>query len=142
VDNGLYPAKGKRNLKMDFKEGQAIYLQIAEHVCEKILLKELLQGSKIISIRDMAVQIEVNPNTVQRAYDFLQQNEIITNKRGIGYFVSEQAIEKARAVRKDQFIESELVTFFRSMYLLDIPIAEIELRYKKYIDQNFKDKNA
>ncbi len=127
---------------MNFKEGQAIYLQIAEHVCERILLKEWQQGSKIISIRDMAVFIEVNPNTVQRAYDFLQQHEIIVNKRGIGYFVGDQAIEKAKAIRKDQFLENELAAFFRGMYLLDIPIEEVELRYKKYIDQNFKKKDS
>jgi GntR family transcriptional regulator len=126
---------------MDFKEGQAIYLQIAEHVCERILLKDWQQGNKIISIREMAVLIEVNPNTVQRAYDFLQQNEIIINKRGIGYFVSDQGIEKAQAVRREQFMQSELTTLFRSMYLLDIPMEELEMRYKKYIDQNFKDKN-
>ena len=69
---------------MDFRENPAIYIQIAEYVCEQILLKKWNLGDKIISIRDLAINMEVNPNTVQRAYDFLQQREIITNKRGIG----------------------------------------------------------
>src|SRR5438309_1619566 len=74
---------------MEFRDKQAIYLQIAEYVCEQILLNKWPLGEKFLSIRDMAVAMEVNPNTVQRAYDFLQQREIVTNKRGIGYFVKE-----------------------------------------------------
>jgi GntR family transcriptional regulator len=125
---------------MDFREGQAIYLQIVEYACEQILLKQWLLGNKIISIRDLAVAIEVNPNTVQRAYDFLQQREIITNKRGVGYFVDENAMEKVIAFRKEQFIENELSVFFRNMYLLNISTEEIKVRYEKFVDQNFKEK--
>ena len=125
---------------MDFREGQAIYLQIVEYVCEQILLKQWLPGNKIISIRDLAVAMEVNPNTVQRAYDFLQQREIITNKRGVGYFVDENAMEKVVVFRKEQFIENELALFFRNMYLLNISTEEIKARYEKFIEQNFKDK--
>jgi GntR family transcriptional regulator len=125
---------------MEFREGQAIYLQIAEYVCEQILLKQWHLGSKIISIRELAVTIEVNPNTVQRAYDFLQQREIIVNKRGVGYFIDEHAIERVIAFRKEQFFENEIGVFFRSMYLLNISTEEIKARYEKFIDENFKNK--
>jgi DNA-binding transcriptional regulator YhcF (GntR family) len=125
---------------MDFREGQAIYLQIAEYVCEQILLKQWQLGNKIISIRDLAVAMEVNPNTVQRAYDFLQQREIIINKRGVGYFIEENAIERVIAFRKEQFIENELPVFFRNMYLLNIPVDEIKERYEQFIEQHFKHK--
>jgi len=125
---------------MDFREGRPIYLQIAEYVCEQILLKQWQLGNKIISIRDLAVQIEVNPNTVQRAYDFLQQREIITNKRGVGYFIEDEAIERVIAFRKEQFIENELSVFFRNMYLLNIPMEDIKALYEKFIEQNFKEK--
>jgi GntR family transcriptional regulator len=125
---------------MDFRDGQAIYLQIVEYACEQILLKEWVPGNKIISIRDLAVSMEVNPNTVQRAYDFLQQREIITNKRGVGYFVEETAVEKVVTYRKEQFIENELPVLFRNMYLLNMPIEEIKSRYEEFIEQNFKEK--
>lgn len=126
---------------MDFREGQAIYLQITEYVCEQILLKHWPLGGKVISIRELAVAMEVNPNTVQRAYDFLQQHEIIVNKRGVGYFVSEQAIERVLAVRKEQFIENELSVFFRNVYLLNISMEELEARYKEFIEKNFNKKH-
>ena len=61
---------------MEFKENPAIYIQIAEYVCEQILLKKWKLGDKIISIRELAVQIEVNPNTVQRAYDLLHEYSV------------------------------------------------------------------
>ena len=125
---------------MNFREGQSIYLQIVEYVCEQILLKQWQPGNKIISIRDLAVVMEVNPNTVQRAYDFLQQRGIIVNKRGVGYFVEENAIELVILFRKEQFVENELSVVFRNMYLLNISIEEIKERYKIFIDQNFKEK--
>src|ERR1700712_2329921 len=125
---------------MDFRDGQAIYLQIVEYVCEQILLKQWLPGNKIISIRDLAVLMEVNPNTVQRAYDSLQQREIIVNKRGVGYFIDKDAIERVIIFRKELFFENEISMFFKNMYLLGISVNEIEARYEKFIEQNFKDK--
>jgi DNA-binding transcriptional regulator YhcF (GntR family) len=126
---------------MEFREKQAIYLQIAEYVCEQILRKQWQLGSKIMSIRDLAVIMEVNPNTVQRAYDFLQQRDIITNKRGIGYFIEEDAIDRVISFKKEQFIENELPVFFRSIYLLKMPLDDLKARYEGFIDQNFKENN-
>ncbi len=125
---------------MEFRNQQAIYLQIAEYVCEQILLKQWPSNAKVLSIRDLAVMMEVNPNTVQRAYDFLQQREIIVNKRGVGYFVEEGAIDKVIALRREQFIEHELPVFFRNVYLLKMPLDEIQSRYNQFIDDNFKEK--
>ena len=125
---------------MDFRDNPAIYIQIAEYVCEQILLKKWTLGDKIISIRDLAISMEVNPNTVQRAYDFLQQKEIITNKRGIGYFIEASAMEKILAFRREQFIENELPVFFRNLYLLKIDLKDIKTRFEKFIEDNFKNK--
>jgi DNA-binding transcriptional regulator YhcF (GntR family) len=123
---------------MNFREQQAIYLQIADYVCENILLKKWPAGEKLISIRDLAVEIQVNPNTVQRAYDFLQQKDIISNKRGVGYFIESDAEKKVKAYRKEMFLDTELPQLFRNMFLLGLSFKDIETRYKKYIDKNFK----
>ncbi|HVX28539.1 MAG TPA: GntR family transcriptional regulator [Parafilimonas sp.] len=123
---------------MEFKENPAIYIQIAEYVCEQILLKKWKLGEKIISIREMAVQIEVNPNTVQRAYDLLQQQNIITNKRGIGYFIEEDAMERILDFRREQFEENELPVFLRNIYLLKIDFKEIKTKYDEFVKQHFK----
>lgn len=125
---------------MEFKETPAIYIQISEYVCEQILLKKWKLGDKIISIRDLAVMMEVNPNTVQRAYDFLQQRNIITNKRGIGYFIEEDAMERILSFKKEQFIENELPAFMRNIYLLDIDFKEIKTLFEQFVKDNFKNK--
>lgn len=123
---------------MDFREKQTIYLQIAEYACDNILLKKWPPLEKIISIRDLAIFMEVNPNTVQRAYDFLQQKEIISNKRGIGYFVEEDAEEKILLFRREQFMENDLPFFFRRLFLLKISMKEIQAQYEKFLKSNFK----
>ena len=123
---------------MEFKENPAIYLQIAEYVCEQILLKKWKLGDKIISIRDLAISMEVNPNTVQRAYDFLQQRDIITNKRGVGYFIEADAMDRILTFRREQFMENELPVFMRNIYLLKIDFKEIKTLFEKFVQDHFK----
>ena len=123
---------------MDFKENPAIYIQIAEFVCEQILLKKWKLGEKIVSIRDLAVNMEVNPNTVQRAYDCLQQRNIITNKRGVGYFIEDDAMDRILSFRREQFIENELPVFMRNVYLLKIDFKEIKTMFEQFVKDNFK----
>ncbi|WP_158795609.1 GntR family transcriptional regulator [Pedobacter sp. L105] len=122
---------------MEFREKQSIYLQIAEYVCEQILLKSWLPGNKILSIRDLAIFMEVTPNTIQRTYDFLTQKQIITNKRGVGYFVEDEGIERVLAFRREQFVENELPVIFRNMYLLNLSAEEFNTRFKDFIKENF-----
>ncbi|MFZ4741552.1 MAG: GntR family transcriptional regulator [Bacteroidales bacterium] len=119
---------------MEFKEPQAIYLQIAEYVCEKILLENWKPDEKILSVRELAVELEVNPNTAMRAYEFLQNREIIYNKRGIGFFVVSDANEKVHVFRKQQFLESELPVFLKNMQILNISIQEIERYYTEFLN--------
>lgn len=124
---------------MEFRDKQAIYLQIAEYVCEQILLNNWLPGKRIPSIRELARQTEVTPNTIQRTYDFLQQKEIISNKRGIGYFVEDGGTDKVLQFRKEQFIENELPLVFRNMYLLNISADEFSRRFKEFTHQTYQE---
>ena len=123
---------------MQFRESRAIYLQIADFICERILLKQWKTEERIPAVRELAVQLEVNPNTVMRTYEFLQGQNIIHNQRGIGYFVSADAVKNATAYRKTEFIEKELPNIFRNIYLLDMDVDELKPRYDKFKKQNFK----
>ncbi|MDR1332210.1 MAG: GntR family transcriptional regulator [Tannerella sp.] len=117
---------------MEFKEKQAIYLQIADYVCDHILSEKWPAGEKIISIRELAVRLEVNPNTVMRTYDYLQQQGIIFNKRGIGYFAGEDAPATIREWRKQQFFDTELPAFVRTIRMLDISFEEVTKYYEQF----------
>jgi DNA-binding transcriptional regulator YhcF (GntR family) len=123
---------------MQFRESIAIYLQIAEYICERILLKQWKTGERIPAVRELAVQLEVNPNTVMRTYEFLQGQNIIHNQRGIGYFVSPDAVKNATQHRKTEFIEKELPSIFRNMYMLEMDIEDLKTRYEKFKKQHFK----
>ncbi|PSL25322.1 GntR family transcriptional regulator [Chitinophaga ginsengisoli] len=125
---------------MEFRDKQAIYLQIVEYVCEQILLGNWQTGNKILSIRELAVYMEVTPNTIQRTYDFLQQKQIITNRRGVGYFLEEEGMQRVLAYRRELFLENELPLMFRNMHLLKIGAEEVNRRFEEYINQNYKDK--
>lgn len=115
--------------------GQAIYLQIADYICEKILLKEWKPEDKVPSVRELAMQLEVNPNTVMRTYEFLKQQEIINDKRGIGYFITPMAYTNAVAYRKTEFLEKELPTVFRIMNMLGLETDDLALRFEKFKKQ-------
>jgi len=117
---------------MNFTENKSIYLQITEFITEQILLKKWQNEEKIPSVRDLAVELQVNPNTVMRAYDFLQQQGIIYNRRGIGNHVSSDASERILAERKEKFLQSELPLIFKNMILLGIGLDELENRFKNF----------
>lgn len=116
---------------MEFREDQAIYLQIADYICENILIREWQKDQKIPSVREMAIEIEVNPNTVMRAYAYLQELGIIYNRRGIGYFVAPDAFRKTKSIKKEEFTSRELPKIFRQMELLNIEFDELKTYYKQ-----------
>lgn len=122
---------------MEFRDNKAIYLQIADFVCEHILLGKWKADEKVPSVREMAVELEVNPNTVMRTYDLLQNKAIINNKRGIGFFVADDAITQVKAYRKTQFMDDELPVVFRNVYLLNIGFDELQTRYNTFVKENF-----
>ena len=121
---------------MEFKDTKAIYLQIADYICDQILTGRWSESERIPSVRELGVALEVNPNTVMRTYDFLQEKEIIFNKRGIGYFVSENAKAKTIELRKKQFLEEDLPLVFKNMQLIGMTLHEIEKEYEKLKDKN------
>lgn len=122
---------------MDFNANKAIYLQIAEHICEQIILGVWGLEEKVPSVRDMAVQLEVNPNTVMRTYDLLQQKGIIFNKRGIGFFVSLDSLAQIKEYKKAIFVNEDLPQFFRNIYLLDFTFEELKSRYEVFVKENY-----
>ncbi len=116
---------------MNFSKHKPIYAQISDYLCERILTSQWQEEEKIPSIRDMAVQLEVNPNTVVRAYATLEQAQIIEMRRGIGYFVSQKANAKIQKERKAVFLKEELPEVFKAMDLLQITLDEFVVLYNR-----------
>jgi GntR family transcriptional regulator len=121
---------------MEFRDNEAIYLQIAAYVSNNILLGKWEAEQKIPSVRDLAIELQVNLNTVMHAYEFLQNLGVIYNKRGLGLFVDPKGYDKVKAHRKTRFIDQDLPVFFTNLYLLDIPPEEIVKRYESFKRNN------
>jgi len=117
---------------MEFRDNEAIYLQIAGYVSEKILRQQWPPDEKIPSVRDLAGELQVNPNTVMRTYEYLQNQGVIYNKRGIGFFVAPEAGQQVRYLRRTRFLEQELPELFKAMLLLDIDPDEIQRRFAQF----------
>ena len=122
---------------MIFKESKPIYLQIADRICDEILQGIYHEGERIPSVREYAAIVEVNANTAMRAFDFLQNQSVITMKRGIGYYVSDGAGERILAFRREAFYNEELFDFFHQIYTLGFSMKEVNELYHKY-EQSMK----
>ena len=110
---------------MQFKDNKAIYLQIADLICEDILQDRFLEDERIPSVREYAANVEVNANTCARAYDWLQGQDIIYTKCGLGYFVSPGAKTSIRQMKRQEFMNETLPDVARQMVNLDITMSEL-----------------
>jgi len=117
---------------MNFKENKAIYLQIADRICDEIIFGQYAEEERIPSVREYASMVEVNANTTMRSFDYLQSQDIIYNKRGIGYFVSSGAKKLILSLRRKHFLEEDIDWFFHQIYTLDIPMEEIANMYFEF----------
>ncbi|MEM6893336.1 MAG: GntR family transcriptional regulator [Bacteroidota bacterium] len=116
---------------MDFDNSKPIYLQIVDFFYEKILEEEWKPNERIPSVREVAMMVEVNPNTAIRAFTHLQELEVIYNKRGIGYFVADDGLEAVLRIKRKAFLEQTLPDVFKQMNLLNISLEALEEAYKR-----------
>lgn len=119
---------------LDLNSSRAIYLQIVDDICDKILTGELTADSRIPSVREYAARVEVNVNTVMRAYDYLSGLEIIYNKRGLGYFTASGARSQVIELRRKEFFGSVARNFFRQLSLLEITPGQVAEMYQQFLD--------
>ncbi|WP_311181722.1 GntR family transcriptional regulator [Hymenobacter volaticus] len=91
---------------------------------------------KIPSVRELAVDLQVNPNTVMRTYEYLQNQQVIYNKRGIGFFVTPDGPKRVQEQRKARFLQQELPTFFRTIRLLGVDLPEVQERYNQFLAEH------
>ena len=116
---------------MEFNAHKPIYLQICDQLYGQILSGELKADDRILSVRDYGIQLGVNPNTIMRSYETMTASGIIYNKRGIGYFVAENAKDLVLIQMRDEFLEKELPEVIKKMKLLGITNEE----FLKFADQ-------
>lgn len=112
---------------MEFHGQKAIFLQIADLLTDGILEEKWKPLERIPSVRELAASIEVNPNTVMRAYSYLQDLEIVSNKRGIGFFVNTKAVSNIIDFKKQEFISEEVPRLAKTLKSLNLSFDELKM---------------
>ena len=110
---------------MIYQNERAIYVRIAERICDDILSGKYAEEERVPSVRELAAEYEVNTNTALRAFDILQRDGILAQQRGIGMLVERGARRRIRAARRKAFLEQDMPDFFRRLRLLGMTIDDV-----------------
>ncbi len=119
---------------MNFNEGKPIYLQIADRIMDDIVSGVYPPGERIESVREYAGRVGVNANTVMRTFTWLTDHELIYNKRGIGYFISDDAVARANEILRSGFFEREAPYFLERMARFGTTPEELSALYTEYLN--------
>lgn len=118
-----------------FQSTQPIYLQIMERIKKEIVSEKLLPQQQLPTVRDLALQYQVNPNTVQRALSELERLNLVKSDRTVGRFVSDD-LELIQSLKK-QMIMEKVETFVNEIEQLKVSQEESI----NYINQAFEERN-
>lgn len=118
---------------MKFDSNLPIYIQIMDHLKGLILSGQIKEGEQLPSIRDLSTSLKVNPNTIQRAYQELEREDLIESRRGMGNYVrdNEEIIKRLRIDRAEALSEK----YINDMRSLGITEEEILKRIKDQLKE-------
>lgn len=120
--------------ELDLKSRKSISEQIIDQIKEMIVSGVMKPGEKVLSVRDLATELTVNPNTVQKAYRMLEQQGYIYTSPGRGTFVSD-AEEIAATPAEITAAEKHLKESINKLYLLGISKKEAKTMIEKAISE-------
>ena len=110
-------------MTIEFDNNQPIYLQIMNYLKGEIITGKLKPGDKIPSVRELAAELQINPNTVQRTFQELEREEIVETRRGMGRYVTGRE-ETIMSIKKEM-AQDILDRFIRGMQELGFQSEEI-----------------
>jgi GntR family transcriptional regulator len=110
-----------------------IYYQIVQKICRQIVRGDIKPGEKLPSVRELAVQFGVNPNTAQRVYMEMERLAVVQVRRGQGTFVTENR-ERLKQLR-DQLKQEKIKSFVQDMEEMGFDPAEIAQGLNEYLNK-------
>lgn len=119
---------------MEFKNAKGISQQIADNLSGKVATGQYSPGERIPSVRELAAEMGVNPNTIVRSYAELQTRGIIENQRGIGYFVTDDANDIIMEWKKKEFFENDLPAIAAQMAVLGITSDQLKPHLERLLN--------
>jgi len=104
-------------IHIDNASGRAVYQQIIDQIKRDIALGRLIKDQKLSTVRQLAVQLAINPNTIAKAYRQLEQEGIIVTKPGAGAFVANLDSNLSATVRKKLVCEQLELTIVDAVHM-------------------------
>ena len=121
---------------MEFQNNaQPIFMQIYDLLCDKVLSGEIKPDDQLPSVRELAVELEVNPNTVMRTIERLLQQEIIYSKRGKGNYLSANAPQVITEVRTRRLLDERLPALANELKLLHFSPSDVKIRLEELMKE-------
>ncbi len=117
----------------NFDASTPIYLQIMEQIKFRIAVGDYKAGDKLDSVRDLASEAEVNPNTMQKALSELEREGLLFTQRTAGRFITENA-ETITELRRS-LADEQLDLFLKKMYNLGYNNKEVVKLLEDYIQR-------
>lgn len=111
-------------MPIKFSNDKPIFIQLAELIKSEIISGKYQTGDKLPSVREFALEFQVNPNTVQKALQILEDDGLITTDRTNGKFVANSL--KQIESQKNKTIKQEIDSFFEKMKSFGLSIDEIK----------------
>lgn len=115
-----------------FDNERPIYLQLVKYLKIEIISGNLSPGEKIPSVRDFALKVKVNPNTMQKALQELERENLIYTERTNGKYVTKD--KKIIKKHKEEYINEKIDSFLNEMNDLALTKEEI----KQYLDERIR----
>lgn len=115
---------------MDFSNDTPIYIQIMNLIKSEIVSGKIVKGEKLMSTRELAIELQVNPNTVMRVFKELENEELCFTKRGMGTYVTED--DEKISELKQQLATEKIEQFLEGMKSLNFSIHEIIEKLRNY----------
>ena len=116
-----------------FESTKPIYLQIMDMIKKEIATGKLPPGGQMASVRELAMQYQVNPNTVQRALSELEREGLVKSDRTVGRFINDQS-EMVESL-KDQMIEDVIGEFIKKVKELNIGADQLCPLIERYLSR-------
>ncbi|MBN2878532.1 MAG: GntR family transcriptional regulator [Clostridia bacterium] len=120
-------------MNCDFDNNIPIYIQVVKWLENEIISSRLSPGDKLPSVRDLANQFQVNPNTIQRAYREIEQKGLCHTRRGMGSFVTDDKVKIKKLL--DEFVSKEISDFTDKMSKMGLSDFDIKKAIEQYLNK-------
>ena len=131
-------------LEIDHHSGQPIYRQVIEQIRRQIMAGQLAPGDQLMSVRELAGRLRVNPMTISKAYSLLEVEGLLERRRGVGLFVAKLRKDQ-KGKTKAKLLEQALIKAVTTAVQFEIPQQEVSEMlgklYRKYDSKSRSDSN-